>query len=40
MLPDCWREIDEETDCGIRETRQLLIEFVGKMLREQFVECA
>jgi hypothetical protein len=40
MLPDHWRAVDEETDYGIRETRQLLIEFVGgepgKMLREQF----
>ncbi len=40
LLPDEWREIDEQTDYGIREVRQLLIEFVGgepgAQLREQF----
>jgi hypothetical protein len=40
MLPDRWRVVDEEADYGIRETRQLLIEFVGgeagAQLREQF----
>jgi hypothetical protein len=40
MLPDRWRVVDEEADYGIRETRQLLIEFIGgepgKVLREQF----
>ncbi len=29
LLPDEWREIDEQTDYGIREARQLLIEFAG-----------
>ena len=40
MLPSHWREVDEKTEYGILETRQLLIEFVGgepgKMLRDQF----
>jgi hypothetical protein len=40
MLPDRWRVVDEEADYGIRETRQLLIEFVGgepgAQLRDQF----
>lgn len=29
MLTDRWRVTDEEADYGIRETRQLLIDFVG-----------
>jgi hypothetical protein len=41
MLPDDWRHVDERTDYGIRETRQLLIEFVGgepgEQLRNQFI---
>jgi hypothetical protein len=46
LLPDRWREVDEEADYGIRETRQLLIEFVGgepgAQLRDQFAsgKCA
>lgn len=40
MLPDRWREVDENADYGIREVRQLLIEFVGgepgAQLRDQF----
>lgn len=40
LLPDDWREVDEEADYGIRETRQLLIELVGgepgAQLRDQF----
>jgi hypothetical protein len=40
MLPDDWRNVDEQTDYGIRETRQLLIEFIGgepgEQLRDQF----
>ena len=46
LLPDRWRVIDEEADYGIREARQLLIEFVGgepgAQLRDQFAsgECA
>ena len=45
-LPDAWREHDENTNYGIREARQLLIEFVGgepgAQLRDQFVsgKCA
>jgi len=35
-----WREVWEEADYGIRETRDLLIEFVGgepgQQLRDQF----
>jgi len=30
-----WRGVDEETDYGIRETRQLLIEFIGGEPGEQ-----
>jgi hypothetical protein len=46
MLPDRWRVVDENTDYGILETRQLLIEFVGgepgAQLRDQFTsgKCA
>jgi hypothetical protein len=40
MLPARWRVVDEEADYGIREARQLLIEFVGGepgvQLRDQF----
>ena len=40
LLPGGWRARDEETDYGIRETRQLLIEFVGgepgEQMRDQF----
>jgi hypothetical protein len=40
MLPARWRVRDEEADYGIREARQLLIEFIGgepgRMLRDQF----
>ena len=40
ILPDAWRELDENTDYGIRETRQLLIEFIGgepgEQMRDQF----
>jgi len=28
-IPSRWRQVDEKTDYGILETRQLLIEFVG-----------
>ena len=35
-----WRVLDEEADYGIRETRQLLIEFIGgepgEQMRDQF----
>jgi len=38
--PDDWREVDENTDYGVRETRQLLIGFIGgepgQQLRDQF----
>jgi len=40
MLPDRWRGRDENADYGIRETRQLLIEFIGgepgEQMRDQF----
>jgi hypothetical protein len=40
LLPDDWRQVDEQTDYGIREARQILIEFVGgepaEQLRDQF----
>jgi hypothetical protein len=40
LLPSSWRHLDENTDYGVRETRQLLIEFIGgepgEQLREQF----
>jgi hypothetical protein len=40
VMPDDWRYADEETDYGIREARDLLIEFVGgepaAQLRDQF----
>ena len=40
LLPDHWREVDEKTDYGVLEARQLLIEFVGgepgASLRDQF----
>jgi hypothetical protein len=41
ILPDDWRAHDEMTDYGIREARQLLIEFIGgepgEQLRNQFI---
>jgi hypothetical protein len=41
LLPASWRHADQNTDYGVREARQLLIEFVGgepgAQLREQFV---
>jgi hypothetical protein len=40
LLPHGWRGVDKDTDYGIRETRQLLIEFIGgepgEQVREQF----
>ena len=40
VLPSDWRQVDENTDFGIPETRQLLIEFIGgkpgAQLRDQF----
>jgi hypothetical protein len=40
VMPDDWRHTDEEADYGIREARDLLIEFVGgapaAQLRDQF----
>ena len=40
LLPHDWQQVDENTEYGIRETRQLLIEFIGgepgKQLRDQF----
>ena len=40
LLPDAWRERDEEADFGILKARNLLFEFVGgepgAQLRDQF----
>ena len=40
LLPSQWRAVDENADYGIRETRQLLIEFIGgepgEQMRDQF----
>ncbi len=40
LLPHDWRVVDKDCDYGIRETRQLLFEFVGgeagAELRDQF----
>ncbi len=40
LLPDEWREVDDNTEYAIQEARQLLIEFVGgepgEQLRDQF----
>lgn len=40
LLPSHWRVVDENADYGIRETRQLLIEFIGgepgAQMRDQF----
>jgi hypothetical protein len=39
-MPPEWREVGEEADYGIREARDLIIEFVGgesgQQLRDQF----
>ena len=44
LLPGDWRHVDENTDYGIRETRQLLIEFIGgepgEQMRDASRECA
>jgi hypothetical protein len=40
LLPSDWQQVDDNTDYGIRETRQLLVEFVGgepgEQMRDQF----
>ncbi len=40
LLPDEWREVDDNTEYAIQRARQLLIEFVGgepgEQLRDQF----
>ena len=40
LLPDHWREVDDNADWAILQTRQLLIEFIGgepgEQMRDQF----